>query len=183
MKISPQEKLIIVMLCDIQNKLGIEGEANADFIAKSIFSDNTWAIPWELPGIFGDEQFGVPPEVEEVADILDMWSQVEISYSDFSAPEKSRIETEASPFGREVNFSGFDGNNESSHLSIAMHFIKEMGRWSEFGDRDLNSHAPSLATHRRMLEVFNRVRESNATDLLSAGDVIEILKARKYPNS
>lgn len=181
MKLSPQEKLILVMLCDIQKKLGIDGEANHEFIAKSIFSDNTWAIPWELPGIFGDEQFNDPPEVEAVANILEMWSQLEASYSALSAPEKSRVETEAAPFGRVVKFPGFDGNNESHHLSIASHFIKEMGRWLEFSGRDLNSHAPSLAAYRRMLEVFDRVRESNTTDLLSVAEVIEILRARTHP--
>jgi uncharacterized protein YfbU (UPF0304 family) len=181
MKLSPQEKLILVMLCDIQKKLGIDGEVNHEFIAKSIFSDNTWAIPWELPGIFGDEQFDDPPEVEAVSDILEMWSQIEASYSSLTAPEKSRVETEAAPFGREVKFPGFDGNRESTHLGIARHFIKEMGRWTEFSGRDLNSHAPSLAAYQRMLEVFNRIRESNTTDLLSVGEVVEILKARKHP--
>jgi len=181
MKLSSQEKLIFVMLCDIYEKLGIDGEVNHKFIAKSIFSDNTWAIPWELPGIFGDEQFSDPPEVEEVADILEMWSQLEASYSALSAAEKTRVETEASPFGREVKFPGFDGNNESRHLSVAKHFIKEMGRWTEFEGRDLNSHAPSLAAYRRMLEAMNRARESNATGLLSVGEIVEVLKVRKHP--
>lgn len=181
MKLSAQEKLILVMLCDIQQKFGVDGEVNHEFIAKSIFSDNTWAIPWELPGIFGDEQFYDPPEVRAVADILEMWSQVESSYFDLTTAEKVRVETEAAPFGSEVKFPGFDGNNEAGYLSIARHFINEMGRWTEFSGRDLNSHAPSLAAYRRMLEVFNRVRESNATDLLSVGEVIEILKARNHP--
>lgn len=181
MKLSPQEKLILVMLCDIQEKLGADGEVNHRFIAKSIFSDNTWAIPWELPGIFGDERFDDPPEVEEVADILEMWSLIEASYSELSSAEKARVETEASPFGREVKFPGFDGNNESRHLSIAKHFIKEMGRWTEFDGRDLNSHAPSLAAYRRMREVMNRVSETNTTGLLSVGAIVEVLKARKHP--
>jgi uncharacterized protein YfbU (UPF0304 family) len=181
MKLSPQEKLILVMLCDIQEKLGADGEVNHRFIAKSIFSENTWAIPWELPGIFGDEHFEDPPEVGEVADILEMWSLIEASCSKLSPAEKARVETEASPFGREVKFSGFDGNNEPSHLSIARHFIKEMGRWTEFDGRDLNSHAPSLAAYRRMRDVMNHVRQANATDLLSVGAIVEVLKARMHP--
>ena len=182
MKLTPQEKLILIMLADIHKKLGINGEVDHEFIMKSIFSDNTWAIPWKLSGIFGDEQFDDPPEVEEVSDILDMWSLIEASYSALSVEEKTRIEKEASHFSGEVKFTGFDGNNESNHFSIAKHFIKELGRWTEFDGRDLNSHARSLPVYQRMLKVLNRVRETNLNDLLSAGEIIKILKAQKHPN-
>lgn len=183
MNFTPQEKLILTMLCDIYDKLGVNGEVDHKFIKRSIFTDNTWSIPWELPGIFADEQFDDPPEVKEVADILDMWSQLEASYSDLNEDEKSLVKEGAAPFGERVRFPGFDGNNEGRHFSVASHLIKDMKRWSEFDGRDLNSHARSLEAYRRMLTVFGRVRENNTSDLLSAQEIIEILKARAHPSN
>lgn len=182
MNFTPQEKLILVMLCDIYDKLGISGEVDHKLIKRSIFSDNTWSIPWEMPGIFGDEQFDDPAEVKEVSDVLDMWSQLEASYSHLSPEGKALVKQEAAPFGENVRFPGFDGNREARHFNVANHLVKEMGRWSEFSEHDLNSHAPSLEAYGRMLAVFEHVRESNHSDLLSAQEIIKILKARMHPS-
>ena len=59
----------------------------------------------------------------EVRQILWMWSVIEKAYGRFSADERKRIELEADPFGHDVRFIGFGGNEETAHLSAAYKLV------------------------------------------------------------
>jgi uncharacterized protein YfbU (UPF0304 family) len=180
MKLTNPEKLILTMLADIHKKLGIENSVDTKLLTSAIYSDNTWALSWEMPSIVGDSPDPTPPAVSQVSDILDMWSFIEEAYASFGASEKKKIEAEANPFGTHVQFSGFDGNNEAELMSIARFFVEDMGRFSRFKGRDLNSHHPSIETYRRMLAVFEPIRKTLAGHELTAGQVIELLNAKRY---
>ena len=180
MKLTNPEKLILVMLSDIHEKLGIKNSVDTKLLTSAIYSNNTWALSWELQGIVGDSPDPTPPEVSEVVDILDMWSFIEEAYATFNASEKTKIEAEADPFGKHVQFSGFDGNNETEHMSIALFLVEDMGRFSRFKGRDLNSHHPSIEIYRRMFAVFEPIRKTLVGHGLTAGQVIELLNAKRY---
>ena len=181
MKLTNPEKLILTMLAEIHEKLGIKDGTNTKLLASAIYTNNTWALSWKMPGIVGDSPDPTPPEVSEVTNILDMWSIIEEAYEKFGPTEKARVKTEAEPFGGHVHFSGFDGNNESELMSIARFFVDDMGKFSRFKGRDLNSHHPSLATYRRMLGVFEPVRSTLVGHGLSVEKVVAILKAKRLP--
>jgi hypothetical protein len=42
MKLTDSEKLTLIMLCEIYEKLGIKGELDSKFVKEAIFSGNTW---------------------------------------------------------------------------------------------------------------------------------------------
>ncbi|MFG6083671.1 YfbU family protein [Paracoccus litorisediminis] len=37
-------------------------------------------------------------------------------------------------------FAGFDGNNETLHMSAARFMVEKLGRFDRFAGRDFNSH-------------------------------------------
>ncbi len=182
MKLTNPEKLTLVMLSEIYEKLGISGGNNIDpnFIKEAIYSDNTWALDWKYSGIFYDKTDPNPPEVTKVVDILDMWDFIEMSYDELSTAEKSELAVKAEPFGKNVRFKGFDGNNETEHLGIADFLINKLDRFSRFKGRDLNSHAPSLAIHARMYKVFEPIRNDLDGRGLDVDELAAILNAKKY---
>jgi uncharacterized protein YfbU (UPF0304 family) len=93
------------------------------------------------------------------------------------------VAKEAAPFGTEVEFRGFDGNNEATHLSIAHFFVDKMERFSRFKGRDLNSHMPTIAGYRRMLVVFERMRQSLTMGReFDVGQIVAILSAQRHPS-
>jgi uncharacterized protein len=110
-KLSDGEKLIILMLADMYKAMKIKGEFDPDFISKTIWSDNLWGFNWELSGI-PFEKSETPPQVIETTNVLDMWVLLEEAYAALSPADKARLEKEAAPFGKDVRFHGFDGNNE-----------------------------------------------------------------------
>ena len=111
-----------------------------------------------------------------------MWSFIEIGYAKLPKKEKERIEKEAQPFGKHVMFRGFDGNYEAEHLNVAQFMIGDMGSFSNFKGRDLNSHAPTVAAYRRIYRLFEPIRASlGGGNELGASEIIELLKAMMHP--
>ncbi|MEZ8093328.1 YfbU family protein [Photobacterium swingsii] len=183
MKITDGEKLILLMLSELYDKLKVDGEVEPDFIRSAIFSDNTWSIPWKYVGIPFEEQ-ETPEIVKEVLDILDMWSMIERSYANLSDESKKFVENEAAPFGKDPMFRGFDGNNESEYMGTASFLVNDLDRFEEFKGRDFNSHCPSIDTYNRMLGVFKPILRRNLNFRpLSAQELVEILKEKVHPDS
>jgi uncharacterized protein len=107
---------------------------------------------------------------------------IESGYVKLSAADKKRVEQEAGPFGKNVAFEGFDGNNEPSHMGIARFFIDKMHRWQMFKGRELNSHYPVLDSYRRMYGAFEPMRKTLSGTDLSAAQIIKILAEKTHPS-
>lgn len=182
MKITDGEKLILLMLSEIYDKLGIDGEIQPDFIRSAIFSNNTWSIPWKYVGIPFEEQ-NTPEIVGEVLDILEMWSVIETSYAQLSPEQQGWVEKEAEPFGANPKFPGFDGNNETEYMGTASFLVNELDRFEEFKGRSFNSHFPSIEAYRRMLSVFGPIYRDSGFGQLSPQDIVDILKERVHPEN
>lgn len=179
MKLSNPEKLILLMLSDIYEKLELSG-IDTNLIRSAIHTENTWALDWEMPGVVGSDSEPPPPLVVDVINYLDMWSFLEEAHSSFDASLKDQVAKEAEPFGKHVRFPGFDGNNEFEALSIARILINDMGRFSRFKGRDLNSHTPLLVVYKRMYSIFEPIRESlSGTRPLAPSQVVTILQAMR----
>ncbi|MDO9475139.1 MAG: YfbU family protein [Pseudohongiella sp.] len=180
MKISDGEKLIILMLTELYQKLNVEGEIDPEFIRSAIFSNNLWSLPWKYSGIpFTDQE--TPDIVKEVLDILDMWSLIEYSYENLSDEEKVRLEEGAGVFGKDPIFRGFDGNNESTHMGTALFIVNDLDRFQEFAGRNMNSHMSSLDGYRRMLHKFENIRKNH--EQFDVGNLIQLLNEQIHPEN
>ncbi|MFZ5517974.1 MAG: YfbU family protein [Candidatus Zhuqueibacterota bacterium] len=177
MKLSDGEKLIILMLSELYENLGVEGEIDPDFIKSAIFNDQLWGIKWKYSGI-PFEQTEDPSIVKEVVDILDMWSFIEHAYSKLNDEQKAKLEVDAEPFRKDPKFNGFDGNNEAEYMGTAMFLVNELDRFQEFKGRSFNSHCPSIETHRRMLDAFRPIRNNLVNGTMSLGQLTKVLKEK-----
>lgn len=180
MKLSDGEKLILLMLSELYEKIGVNGETDPEFIKSAIFRDQLWGIPWKYSGIPFEHQ-ETPAIVSEVVDILDMWSFIEEGYRALSDEDKSRLADSATPFGKDPKFRGFDGNNEVEHMGVASFLINDLDRFEEFKGRSMNSHMPSIDAYRRMLRVFEPMRRDLAHGRLSVSELTSVLCAQIHP--
>lgn len=182
MKITDSERLMLLMLCDIYDRTGVDGEFDTDFIRSTIFGDKSWSIPWKYPGIpFEDQE--TPEVVKEVLDILDMWSFIEYSFEKLSPSDKAILEKEAEPFGRAPHFYGFDGNNETEHMSTAEFLVHKLDRFAEFKGREFNSHSQAVDSYKRMLTRYMQLRNKLSFRTLGLDDLISILKEQVHPEN
>lgn len=168
------------MLSEIYQKLGIgkdgASEIDPDFIQSAIATENTWGIPWKYHGLITNTD-GTPPEVSEVVNFLDMWSFIEEGFEVLGPADIEELEQKAQPWGKNARFRGFDGNNETEHMSIMRFLTRDLERFSRFKDRDINSHMPTVGIYRRMYGVFEPIRRTLAERKLSLYELIDILKA------
>lgn len=180
-RFSSGEELILIMLCDLYKHLKISGEIDPKFVASAIFGGHHWGLKWEYSGLFHDYQ-DRESVVSEVVNVLEMWSFIENGYARISKTDKERIAVEAKPFGKHVAFTGFDGNNESGHYSVARFMINDLERFPIFKERDLNSHMPLMDAYRRMLTVFEPMQRTLIGGELNAAQIIELLKKEIHPD-
>lgn len=117
-------------------------------------------------------------ECREVLDILAMFRDLKYGYKEVGGEKGTGVEEWL------VQFSGFDGNNESSHLGYCRYICDpKHGRFQELdrGD-DYNSHMPSLDRYRRMLDEW-RPRSERGHGKLTAEDIRAIASAAPHPQS
>jgi len=180
MNITDGEKLILLMLSELYERLNIEGEINPEFIKSAIFSHNLWGIPWKYSGIPFENQ-DTPPIVKDVLDILDMWSFIERAYQKLSKDDQKKLEEDAHPFGKDPKFTGFDGNNESEHMNIASFLVNDLERFQEFKGRSLNAHMPTLDTYHRMISEFEKIRNTLGYRPMSLAQLTTVLREIIHP--
>jgi uncharacterized protein len=182
-KLTNPEKLMLMMLAEIHDTVKVKDGIDTKLLKEAIYSHNTWALSWEMPGIItGDPKEKNPPEVDEVVDILEMWDFIEEAHEALGPKDRKRVETEAAPFGAHVKFSGFDGNHEGRLMSVASFLVEDLRKFSRFKGRDMNSHgSPPVDSYRRMLAVWEPLRATLDGNPLTADQVIQLLNAKRYP--
>jgi len=153
------EKLLMFMMGDIYKALKIkDGEIDPGFITSAISGGHYWAPKWEMTGIYHNH-VDDHRTLSHVVDVLDMWSFIESGYQRLSATDKDALAAQVGLRGKGVQFPGFDGNNEGEEMGIAGFMIHKMDRFNSFKGRNLNSHTRTYARYRRMVELFEPMRE------------------------
>ncbi|MCL8385149.1 YfbU family protein [Xanthobacter aminoxidans] len=170
MKFSPAERLIVVMLAEVLEKVGGHSEIDPSFVKSAALSNNEWAITWDHGWL--SEDSCDPSVVKETTDIMNAWLRIERSVDGLSKSERGALIADV---GDEswIKFDGFDGNNDD-HYGVATFIVEEMNRFGEFKGRSLNSHSSaSIDRHR---ETLRRLRGIGHHDLLSVDDLKKIFK-------
>ena len=175
------ERLVVMMLCELFKHLKVKSEIDPVFLEKVIYGGHYWALGWNDSSLFHSHEDS-PMVVNEVVDILDMWSFLERGFQALSKKEMERVAAEAEPFGKHVVFAGFDGNGEGEYIGVARFLINELGWFTEFKGRDLNAHTHTIDAHRRMLSVFEPIRCNLIGRDLDAPEIIQILQAKLHPS-
>lgn len=171
------DKLNFMMLRDIVKHLKVQGETNADFVSDSIYGGHYWAPTWDMQGLF-HKHADRPADVRLVVDILDMWSFIEERAEKLSPEEAEKLK--AANHGHLPKFHGFDGNNETTLMSIAQFLVEKMNRFARFKKRDFNSHSPTAARYGRMAAAFEPMRANLGLGRsLSVDNIIALIKSER----
>ena len=112
---------------------------------------------------------------EFVYDVFSCYDDLQLAASSFDDDELMR----------EVQFPGYDGNNESEYLGYAS-YLRKTGRYAYIQPigRDLNSHCPMLDMYRRMLRKWREIRSKkpHLTERLSKAEIESIVAERIHPS-
>jgi uncharacterized protein YfbU (UPF0304 family) len=177
-KLSDGERLIAAMLCEIYKHFEIDktSDISSDFVADVLHGGHSWGLQWKMRGLFHGLEDD-PRNVDVVANALEMWNTIERGYERLSKKEKALVQKSAAPFGRDVRFKGFDGNNEAELRGIGEFLVEKLGRFARFKGRELSASRPTLEAQKRMWRVFEPIRATMVGDDLTAAEIIAILRA------
>lgn len=176
MKFTDEQRLIVMMLADIQKGLNIRGDFNPDFISKAAAYKDEFAIAFEYSMLF--DQHDTPEGFKFVIDVLDMWSFIERRVAKLSQEERDELKAKAGIWGEDPKFAGFDGNNETELMSYTRMLVDDLRRFTEFEGRDFNSHFPAEDRYRAMYAKFQNIRPQLAERSLTVDELAELLTTR-----
>lgn len=167
MELNKKDRLILVNQFLILEKLYPD---EADYYEKhriALQQGYKLHYPWIVENIWEELD---EAECRRVLDTLDMYRALRCSYEQLR--DKNGINE------REIEFPGYDGNNESHYLSYARYFIVDLDRYEELRKDveypDFNSHSPMLDKYDRMLAKWVELGKSHD---LSNGNIKLILGA------
>lgn len=173
MQMTNAERLLGVMLAEIMEGMGLNRDIDPTFVKKVLINHDEWALSWKY-GFFHDEAPVEQDDVRETGDILSMMSYIEHSVQLLAETNPEFADEHA------LRFSGFDGNNDRHH-GIAHTIVHDLNRFSEFQDRDLNSHSMgSLPMYRRIKPAYDAAVRGTLGRGLSADDLRTIVAAAHY---
>jgi uncharacterized protein len=112
-------------------------------------------------------------KVEHVLRILGIYSDMQASFRDLT--DKTGIKK------TDLNFPGFDGNNESDLLSFAGGLRKHDNFADTIGPVAKNSHMPTTATYERMIEQWQALGKPDYP--YSRETIIAIIEVRTHPEN
>jgi uncharacterized protein len=175
-KLDDPQRLTIWLLTELlkEPKAREADKETIRLIQQAIYGGHYWGLSWEMPAILHSHA-DKPEEVTFVVDTLDMWSFIEPAYARFNETEKEDFK-KATGYSSAPKFAGFDGNNETTLMSIVHFLVKELSRFAYLKDRDINSHMPMSPRYRQMLEKFEPMRKNLVGRSLSVAEVIELIK-------
>lgn len=175
---SDPERLILHMLTDLFQHLDVKSEIDPAFVKEALISGHFWAIKRQYTGIFPDE--GSDATATDVTNHLWMWDLIEEAFAKLSPEDQKEVAAAAGyPDDWTPSFRGYDGNNESAHMSAAHTILSMPDQFTKFKGRDLNSHMPVLDRYRRMYDRFEPLVRNWQDGGLTKDQLKEILAPDK----
>lgn len=179
MKFTDEQRLIVIMLADIQKSMKVSGEFDPDFIKKVAIDGHEFAIPFEHSGAFPSPEHELPEEFSFVIDVLDMWSFIEDGLKSLDSAGRAELEAAAGKFALTAKFDGFDGNNETELMAYTRLLVHDLNRFSDFKGRSFNSHSMRAERYAAMYSVFEPIRDLLMGEReLNAEELAQILTAK-----
>lgn len=146
MELSRKERLI---LANQHRILELLDEGSADHHRETwqiLVRGYELAYEWVADGLWEETPVST---CQEVINILELYRALTFS--------RERLGEVEDLDEADVEFRGFDGNEESEHYSFASFLVDTQGKWGELSDAGdgLNSHMPMLYRYREMFRVWD----------------------------
>jgi len=110
-----------------------------------------------------------------VLDILSLYNNILVSYQKLTKEEKLEYPI------KNIQFDGFDGNEETSECWFCKFFVEDMDRYSDLKqitNFPFNSHMPRLRMYINQLEFAEKIDKELYE--LNLQDIKDIMNAKRY---
>ena len=150
------QKLTLLMLADIHEKLEITHGVDPAFVREMVVSNELWAIAEAYPQYFRSRDAESPECLGFVKDTLFMWHDIESAYDELSDRQKQEV-SELLGMKRVDYpgfFVGFSKKDEPVEHRVSHVLMNLIGMVPNFGGRTLDAYSSWVPQYRAMLDVF-----------------------------
>ena len=178
MKLTDSERCIMLNQLEILMKLKPSaGERKRYERAQDILL-NGYEFFYDKACIVGELFYPISETVsKKVYEIFEMFRV--LHYSHKKLPQEEQAQLKAS----DIQFSGFDGNNEGDYMGFARFLVEKMDLFDEQQGAKFNSHCPMLNTYNRMLQTYKAVadEELERSNNFSLSGLQKVAASRRAP--
>lgn len=169
------EKLTLMMLCDIYDRLEISGEIDHSIIKEAISSGNLWAIERKHQFLTTKE---IPKEIQKkVEQILCHYRLISHSLKHLPSNDSEELikKHELVIENNHIQFPGYDGNNEGDYMDVAR-MLGLLGKYKEHIEVDKNSHTENVNYYEDITDKMEDFKASGVDMLkLNKSQIDELL--------
>ena len=109
--------------------------------------------------------------MQTVRDILEMHRHLYKSYNELTKKEKEQVDF------KDIEFIGFDGNNEAGHCCYAQFLLDDLMLYKELAIKDCDAHFPSLERYMEKHAVYRNLRGIGDYRSLTLDELRQIVSA------
>ena len=176
MEMTDVERLIFLMLSEINEKIGIESNILPDFITTTNLRDK------QFPFIESSRnEKNLLSITKEVISILDMWIDIQRSHNSLTNEKREVLEINVPYIGNKPVFSGFNITYEKDYMELTQYLVGEIERFRKLWVSDFVSKTSTLNGYKRMLDVYMPIRKACPNKLLTLNQLCEILINKNEP--
>ncbi|CAI2407488.1 Uncharacterised protein [Serratia liquefaciens] len=153
------EKLTLLMMCDLFDHLGVDGEIDSSIVREAVDSGNTWAIERKYQFLSTEE---VPKEVQKKVDsALTAYRNLSNSLRTLTPDESNELKDKhkLKIHDKHIQFPGYDGNNESDYMSVAF-MLGKLGLYTEQLEIDKNSHEENVNSYDDLISALTVLKDA-----------------------
>lgn len=176
MKPTDSEKLILLMLVDLHEKLGIEGKLGRSDLSMLLEHD----VTWRALNSYG--VIGASAEVQEVTSILAMWEKIERSWEKLNPSDRAEVLARCPHIYRAPQFPGFNWYDDTNYADIA-HELRQQGKIpSHYGPRGMEDAPKGISSsYREMMSTYANVVAEAYEGWIGKDELCAILNAYVPP--
>lgn len=182
MTMTPGEKLLALLLCDLLRAPQERSEIKPDFVARAVDSGNLWALKWSYSAILysNDIPEAVASQAMEHMRTCLVLEQAWARFPDDARAYLCRRFRHLDEAGHV--FVGYDEGTELAFATASDFMINEMGLFQEFAGREQlhaeRSRGPRVESYKLMSVMLRVIHERrDSADLLTWQEFEDVMDA------
>lgn len=169
--LSDKERLMLANQYEILGLLQDEGPDGENRMwAETLRSGNKWLYDQLLERI---SPVLSDAKADFVLSVMEMYAALQSGYD--------RLEDKSGIEARQIEFEGFDGNNESEYLSFTEDLVRHRRYKHVLGDYAINSHGHTKSVYGRMVQQWEQLGRPVGEEMDKAA-MESIVAARIHPD-
>ncbi len=160
-QVAQAQNVLLSAVCAVKRHFdrSNDGAFDPQFIDALLQDGHRWALPMAYPLASASSE---PPAdvVESVLRVLKMWDGIEAAIEGLPPQELALLKRQAREQNISLRFNGFDPESEADAINVAHVYVRRLGLFPRYLNRDLYVLVPQAAYHEGLLRRYEETRRT-----------------------